>query len=316
MLTAKLLNAWPQTGLSHHGEEVSRICLELIGAPSEIAVADPTECSCGDFSTSIVLGGTKLVMAEDDILVADGLIRRFRVESKSPNQVQITAVTEHPSKPQEFTVPGDPYVIHLIFPRKPVIQVLSGLRIGIDPGHGGNDHGYKGPVNLLEKDVVLDIAKELRGLLERCGAAPIMTRIHDLDMTAKSRLEVMTAQAADACVEIHVSGDVNPDYQEYRLLVGKSRESQELARYIGAALFERMGIKLRTGDGPADSETHPFPVVRVEPICITHYVDEANFRAPLFRKRIAQSIFNGIHRFFKTKNVPPNDGKRPGGRKS
>ncbi len=303
MLTAKFLNAWPEMGLSHTGEKVSRICLELIGAPAEIVIGDPKPHCQDDYNTSIILKDTKLIMAQDSILVADGLIRRFGVETDIPGQVLVTATTEHPSKPEMLTIPGDPYVIHLIFPRKPVTEVLAGLRIGIDPGHGGKDGGHRGPVNLLEKDVALAVARDLQGLLEACDAVPVMTRTSDIDITAQDRLEILTARAADICVEIHTSGDADPNYQEYKLYAGRSQKSKELAAQISHALFERMGINLQTMVRAEDKEQATFPVVRVEPICLTHYVDEANFRAPLFQKRIAQSIFNGIHRFFAAKDA-------------
>src|ERR1035441_8821108 len=58
-----------------------------------------------------------------------------------------------------------------------------GLKIGkivIDAGHGGHDTGTIGPNGLLEKDVVLDVAKRLGRLLEsRLGAEVIYTRRDD-----------------------------------------------------------------------------------------------------------------------------------------
>src|SRR5579883_377527 len=46
---------------------------------------------------------------------------------------------------------------------------VLGLKLGrvvIDPGHGGHDAGTHGPSGLLEKDLVLDVAKRLGTLLE------------------------------------------------------------------------------------------------------------------------------------------------------
>ncbi len=50
-------------------------------------------------------------------------------------------------------------------------------RIVIDAGHGGSQEGAKGPGNLLEKEVVLQIAKKLRARLEKeAGAQVFLTR--------------------------------------------------------------------------------------------------------------------------------------------
>ncbi|MCK4838490.1 MAG: AMIN domain-containing protein, partial [Desulfobulbaceae bacterium] len=54
-------------------------------------------------------------------------------------------------------------------------------RIILDPGHGGKDSGAVGKNGLMEKDIVLKIAKQLsRKLKERLGVEVIMTRDRDV----------------------------------------------------------------------------------------------------------------------------------------
>lgn len=60
---------------------------------------------------------------------------------------------------------------------------LLGRVIFVDPGHGGRDPGTSYG-NILEKDIVLDISKELRKQLESKGAIVYMTRETDIDLSS------------------------------------------------------------------------------------------------------------------------------------
>lgn len=61
---------------------------------------------------------------------------------------------------------------------------LLGRVIFIDPGHGGRDPGTSYG-NILEKDIVLEISKELREKLMAKGAIVYMTRETDMDLSSK-----------------------------------------------------------------------------------------------------------------------------------
>ena len=51
--------------------------------------------------------------------------------------------------------------------------------VAIDPGHGGADRGARGARGLDEKDLVLDVAKRLGGLLRERGLRVLLTRNED-----------------------------------------------------------------------------------------------------------------------------------------
>src|SRR5690606_13959025 len=59
---------------------------------------------------------------------------------------------------------------------------LSGKVIVVDAGHGGIDGGASSKSGILEKDVTLKIAKQLRDYLQEAGALVIMTRETDRDL--------------------------------------------------------------------------------------------------------------------------------------
>lgn len=300
-----VLNAWPKTL-----KDESRIFVEATASPSSVEVHEPVIDAGGDYRVSLLLHGVGLAMAPDDILVADGLIRKVRV-SAGPAQtnvgglgrpdgqaVRLDVFTEHKSAPSFTIVPGMPARIEFSFPRLPLFCLLGGITIAIDPGHGGKDAGIRGPVNLLEKDVVLDIARPLEKMLSECGANVIMSRDDDTDVDVRGWAVTLGAAEPELLVEIHASGEGDPLSRNYHVFARRDSDASERgASEIAGALTERMGITFQ-GVEPSDFPAIPiFPAVRVQPVCLTHFVDEANFRAPLFRKRIAQAIFNGICRY-------------------
>ena len=83
-------------------------------------------------------------------------------------------------------------------PKRPLIV--------IDPGHGGEDHGAKGIDGLLEKNVVLDISKELEQLLkDRLRAKTFLTRSTDIFIPLAERTKLANDRNADLFVSIHAN---------------------------------------------------------------------------------------------------------------
>lgn len=299
-IPAKLLNTWVETKSTADGPLVSRLCLELTAPPTDVIIGPLSRLPDGDYVLTVTLDGALLVMAEDDILIADGLVRRVAAQKGVPGKSHLRLTLEHPITPIRDDIPGLPHTIRLTFSRDLLREVFLGRRIGIDPGHGGKDVGFRGPVSLLEKDTSLMVAGELAAMLKDSGAIPILVRDEDISMSDDARSMALREGKAELCVQIHASGLDDPLGQEYRILVKKEcGDSTVLGRLVSDAFLERMGIHLTDFEPLQDREAGPCPTIRVEPLCITHFSDEANFRAPLFRKRTAQAIFNGIHRFLR-----------------
>jgi N-acetylmuramoyl-L-alanine amidase len=86
---------------------------------------------------------------------------------------------------------------------------VLGLKLGrvvIDPGHGGHDKGTHGPSGLLEKEVVLDVAKRLVTLLEdRLGSEVIYTRTDDTFIPLERRTQMANEGKADLFLSIHAN---------------------------------------------------------------------------------------------------------------
>lgn len=74
----------------------------------------------------------------------------------------------------------------------------------IDAGHGGEDPGAVGPTKLLEKNVVLSIAREVhRQLAATQGFKPVLVRDGDYIVALKNRRQIARKSNADLFVSIH-----------------------------------------------------------------------------------------------------------------
>jgi N-acetylmuramoyl-L-alanine amidase len=111
-----------------------------------------------------------------------------------------------------------------------------GLKIGkivIDAGHGGHDTGTIGPNGLLEKDVVLDVAKRLGRLLEsRLGAEVVYTRHNDTFIPLETRTAIANRERADLFISIHANSSHDSDargVETYYLNFTSSPEALEVA---------------------------------------------------------------------------------------
>ena len=84
----------------------------------------------------------------------------------------------------------------------------------IDAGHGGKDPGAIGPSGLMEKDVVLDIGRRLRELMQQeLQWRVTLTRDTDIFIPLEERTAIANAKGADLFVSIHANSAERPDAQ-------------------------------------------------------------------------------------------------------
>jgi N-acetylmuramoyl-L-alanine amidase len=78
--------------------------------------------------------------------------------------------------------------------------------IVLDPGHGGDDTGAKGPSGTLEKDVALSVARKLRAaIVSSLGYQVFLTRDKDEDVPLDERAAIANNYKADVFVSIHAN---------------------------------------------------------------------------------------------------------------
>ncbi len=84
-------------------------------------------------------------------------------------------------------------------------------RVVIDPGHGGHDTGTIGPSGLMEKELVLDVARRLGALIaQRLGSEVVYTRSDDTFIPLEERTRIANDKKADLFLSIHANSSQLP----------------------------------------------------------------------------------------------------------
>jgi N-acetylmuramoyl-L-alanine amidase len=87
--------------------------------------------------------------------------------------------------------------------------------IMIDPGHGGIDSGAIGATHLLEKNIVLAVAKELRKALSAGGRYDVrMTRTSDVFISLDQRLTASQKSGTELFISLHADSLADPGYTQ------------------------------------------------------------------------------------------------------
>jgi N-acetylmuramoyl-L-alanine amidase len=91
------------------------------------------------------------------------------------------------------------------------VPLQRDIIVAIDPGHGGKDTGAIGPRKTREKDVVMQIAKRLKKLVDReTGMRALLTRSSDKYLHLYQRIDIARKHNADVFVSIHADAFDDP----------------------------------------------------------------------------------------------------------
>ena len=85
------------------------------------------------------------------------------------------------------------------------------ITIAIDPGHGGEDPGAIGSTGVMEKDIVLSIAKKLKGIFDDAADfRTLLTRDADYFLPLGARVQKARKVQADFFISIHADAYLLP----------------------------------------------------------------------------------------------------------
>jgi N-acetylmuramoyl-L-alanine amidase len=197
-------------------------------------------------------------------------------------------------------------------------QWLRGVKICLDPGHGGDrsKQGYKrGLTYLSEADLNLRVARYLRDLLQRAGAVVLMTRYGDRDVSLKDRCKVATAMKADLFLSIHHNW--SPSLTEvttttwYHFTPDEKPAAIDLARFVEDGVQNAYDPKAphRAGGLMSDNLIYNsgFAVLRdlspeipgtlCEATYYSNFPMERRLRDPATQKKEAQGFLVGLSRY-------------------
>ncbi|HEX5341810.1 MAG TPA: N-acetylmuramoyl-L-alanine amidase [Duganella sp.] len=113
-------------------------------------------------------------------------------------------------------------------------KMVRMITIALDPGHGGEDPGASGKNGSREKDIVLAIAKRLKGKLEDLPNMRVMlTRDGDYFVPLGTRVEKARKVQADLFVSIHADAFVQPTARGSSVFVlSEKGASSSAARWL------------------------------------------------------------------------------------
>jgi N-acetylmuramoyl-L-alanine amidase len=214
-----------------------------------------------------------------------------------------------PEKKKEFYSKYSPY--------------LTGKKIFIDPGHGGEDRRNKGPLGIaVEADVNLKVSLALRDFLQEAGAVVYMSRESDITVPLKERSAAANRSGADIFVSIHhnAPGASGDEFINYTSTYYHAKETdyeyepseRDIARFIQRDLAYAMRSSggLGSFDGTySDYWIYPgagfsvlrlteIPAVLVECSFFTHHYEERRLAEEEYNRLQAWGIFRGIARYF------------------
>ncbi len=161
------------------------------------------------------------------------LVSRYQSLSRDDGRTIVLKVFQEPITTIPEPVPKGPKIVQTL-PSTEVGRKVRVRRVIIDPGHGGADDGKKGLNGLLEKDVTLAIARELRRILDgHDGIEVLLTRDDDVTMGLIERTEFANQQRGDLFISIHCNGWYAPDahgVETYFLSPAKSEWDADVAK--------------------------------------------------------------------------------------
>jgi len=133
----------------------------------------------------------------------------------------------------------------------------------VDPGHGGKDSGTKGTgrTKIYEKDVVLQIGKKVKKLLETMDPSirVVMTRSTDRFIGLRQRAEIANKMKADLFVSLHCNANPNKNVrgsETYVLGIHRNKDNLEVAKKENAVIKLEDNYKVKyKGFDPDSPET-------------------------------------------------------------
>lgn len=182
------------------------------------------------------------------------------------------------------------------------------MKIGIDPGHGGEDPGAVGPGGTYEKDVNLAIAQRVQFLLSRMGIETLMTRSDDSSKSLMTRSNSLNGARVDFAISIHCNSSANPGPNYISTYIqAAGGEAELLAMRVQARMVQSTGWPdggVRIQNLHMTRETQ-MPAILCECGFISNPAQELMLKSSEVQTRIARAIVDGISEFLNIETGPP-----------
>ena len=243
----------------------------------------------GDFST---------LFGEGNYIIRDNYISHINVSTVNNR----TSIRFFQQRVMAYTITESEHniYINIMHPREKYDRIVI-----IDPGHGGADPGAI-VGNLVEKDLNLDIALRLAGLLENNGIRTYLTRKTDVGPTSQERADFAN-DIGDIFVSIHLNAWYNsgphgtetyywPGYFDETAFITSARAAEIMQRNILASIGSRDRGTKQSQYRVLTMTT--IPAVLIEFGFLTNPTEAARLASESYRQLCAEGAFRGIMEIF------------------
>lgn len=211
-------------------------------------------------------------------------------------------------------------------PTPALMQRLSEISVGIDPGHQLKQNTEKEAIapgssemkakvssgtagvrtRVPEYQVNLEISLQLRDALEALGCTVYMTReTNDVNISNQERAIMMNELGVDLALRLHCNGSENSSANGVGLYVTKTgdiaEESAKAAEYILPAIIEATGAR---ADGIFKRDTYTgqnwstVPCIMVEMGFMSNPEEDVKLNDPAYQQLLVKGMVEGICQYF------------------
>ena len=186
--------------------------------------------------------------------------------------------------------------------------------ITIDPGHGGRDPGttYN---NTFEKDINLEISKELEKQLGKMGAITYMTRTRDEDLSSiydpkkkrgdlYRRLLLIKKNNSDLYLSIHINWYKNSSYKGAEVLYNGINPKNKL---LATSIMNEFSKTLSSTRKIKKTDLYMYrnitvPGVLIECGYLSNYYERNALKTKEYQEKLAQVITDGVIKYIENIN--------------
>lgn len=143
-------------------------------------------------------------------LTVDQLVGRYRTYAADGGREIVVVLEEEQVSAIPDPVPWGRADMNIARGVVDVTNEIDVQTVVVDPGHGGHDVGAVGRRGIMEKDVNLGVARELRRYLEReSDLKVVLTRDRDEYLELADRAEIANSNSGDIFLSLHCNSWFN-----------------------------------------------------------------------------------------------------------